>query len=172
MWISPHWSELHPLSYMSLNNFSKKSCSKVCQVKNKAYLCNRNRETNGGLKEKLDSWEDDLVAQLVEQMTLNHWVEGSSPSQVTQSWWKRKKDDLVAQLVEQMTLNHWVEGSSPSQVTPRKGGRVVDYSGLENRRTERYRGFESLPFRNSKEVLRKRSLLFLLYISPKIPSRN
>ena len=28
-----------------------------------------------------------------------------------------------------------------------KGGRVVDYSGLENRRTERYRGFESLPFR-------------------------
>ena len=38
---------------MSLNNFSKKSCSKVCQVKNKAYLCNRNRETNGGLKEKL-----------------------------------------------------------------------------------------------------------------------
>ena len=55
--------------------------------------------------------------------------------------------DLVAQLVEQMTLNHWVEGSSPSQVTLRKGGRVVDYSGLENRRTERYRGFESLPFR-------------------------
>ena len=27
---------------------------------------------------------NDLVAQLVEQMTLNHWVEGSSPSQVTQ----------------------------------------------------------------------------------------
>jgi hypothetical protein len=26
-----------------------------------------------------------LVAQLVEQMTLNHWVEGSSPSQVTQT---------------------------------------------------------------------------------------
>ena len=26
---------------------------------------------------------NDLVAQLVEQMTLNHWVEGSSPSQVT-----------------------------------------------------------------------------------------
>ena len=23
---------------------------------------------------------NDLVAQLVEQMTLNHWVEGSSPS--------------------------------------------------------------------------------------------
>ena len=27
--------------------------------------------------------EDDFVAQLVEQMTLNHWVEGSSPSEVT-----------------------------------------------------------------------------------------
>ena len=27
--------------------------------------------------------EIDLVAQLVEQMTLNHWVEGSSPSEVT-----------------------------------------------------------------------------------------
>ena len=113
---------------MSSNNFFEKSCRKVCQVKNKAYLCNRNRETNGGLNKKLDS----------------------------------RADDLVAQLVEQMTLNHWVEGSSPSQVTPRKGGRVVDYSGLENRRTERYRGFESLPFRDSKEALRKRSLLFLL----------
>ena len=27
--------------------------------------------------------EKDSVAQLVEQMTLNHWVEGSSPSGVT-----------------------------------------------------------------------------------------
>ena len=60
---------------------------------------------------------NDLVAQLVEQMTLNHWVEGSSPSQVTQIKTKPTNIDLVAQLVEQMTLNHWVEGSSPSQVT-------------------------------------------------------
>ena len=30
----------------------------------------------------------------------------------------------------------------------RRDGRVVDYSGLENRRTERYRGFESLSLRN------------------------
>ena len=29
--------------------------------------------------------EDDFVAQLVEQMTLNHWVEGSSPSEVTKN---------------------------------------------------------------------------------------
>ena len=31
-----------------------------------------------------------------------------------------------------------------------KDGRVVDCSGLENRRTERYRGFESLSFRKDK----------------------
>ena len=33
-----------------------------------------------------------------------------------------------------------------------RGGRVVDYSGLENRRTERYRGFESLPLRQIKKT--------------------
>ena len=79
--------------------------------------------------------QNDLVAQLVEQMTLNHWVEGSSPSQVTLQT-KPTNIDLVAQLVEQMTLNHWVEGSSPSQVTRFtywKDGRVVDCGGLENR---------------------------------------
>ncbi len=32
----------------------------------------------------------------------------------------------------------------------RRDGRVVDYSGLENRRTERYRGFESLSLRNKR----------------------
>ena len=37
------------------------------------------------------------------------------------------------------TTKHW------------KGGRVVDYSGLENRRAERHRGFESLPFRRENE---------------------
>ena len=58
---------------------------------------------------------DDFVAQLVEQMTLNHWVEGSSPSEVTKK--DKSGNDFVAQLVEQMTLNHWVEGSSPSEVT-------------------------------------------------------
>ena len=30
-----------------------------------------------------DDCRNDFVAQLVEQMTLNHWVEGSSPSEVT-----------------------------------------------------------------------------------------
>ena len=35
-----------------------------------------------------------------------------------------------------------------------RDGRVVDYNGLENRRTERYRGFESLSLRKSllKEI--------------------
>ena len=33
-----------------------------------------------------------------------------------------------------------------------RDGRVVDYNGLENRRTERYRGFESLSLRFSQRV--------------------
>ena len=32
----------------------------------------------------------------------------------------------------------------------RRDGRVVDYSSLENYRTERYRGFESLSLRQSQ----------------------
>ena len=51
--------------------FAKKICKKACQFKNNAYLCNRNRK------------QPDSVAQLVEQMTLNHWVESSSLSGVT-----------------------------------------------------------------------------------------
>ena len=43
-----------------------------------------------------------------------------------------------------------------SEITPckftarliRRDGRVVDYSGLENRRAERHRGFESLSLRS------------------------
>lgn len=36
----------------------------------------------------------------------------------------------------------------PLRDTVRRDGRVVDYSSLENCRTERYRGFESLSLRN------------------------
>ena len=36
------------------------------------------------------------------------------------------------------THNHW------------RDGRVVDYNGLENRRTERYRGFEALSLREKE----------------------
>ena len=52
-------------------DFFKKNRKKHCQIKNNAYLCNRNRK------------QPDSVAQLVEQMTLNHWVESSSLSGVT-----------------------------------------------------------------------------------------
>ena len=34
-----------------------------------------------------------------------------------------------------------------------RGGRVVDCTGLENRRTERYRGFESLSLRKKRKLL-------------------
>ena len=44
-----------------------------------------------------------------------------------------------------------------------RDGRVVDYSSLENYRTERYRGFESLSLRNLKKEVRF-ELLFLFYI--------
>ena len=40
-----------------------------------------------------------------------------------------------------------------------RDGRVVDYTGLENRRTERCRGFESLSLRNKEQP---DGLLFLL----------
>ena len=42
---------------------------------------------------------DALLAQLVEQLTLNQWV--------------HLVDALLAQLVEQLTLNQWVQGSNP-----------------------------------------------------------
>ena len=41
---------------------------------------------------------DALLAQLVEQLTLNQWD---------------LVDALLAQLVEQLTLNQWVQGSNP-----------------------------------------------------------
>ena len=50
---------------------------------------------------------------------------------------------------------------SPMQ---RRDGRVVDYSSLENYRTERYRGFESLSLRNVKKKEVRFELLFLFYI--------
>ena len=46
----------------------------ACQFKKKQYLCNRKCEMT-----------HDSVAQLVEQLTLNQWVVGSSPTGVTES---------------------------------------------------------------------------------------
>ena len=41
---------------------------------------------------------------------------------------------------------------------------MVDYSGLENRRTERYRGFESLPFRSEWIPQVERFVEFFLFV--------
>ncbi len=48
----------------------------------------------------------------------------------------------------------------------RRDGRVVDYSSLENCRTERCRGFESLSLRNPKAADRIGPLLFPFYHGP------
>ena len=46
------------------------------------------------------------LAQLVEQLTLNQWVQGSSP-------WRCTIYSSIAQSAERMTVNHDVTGSSP-----------------------------------------------------------
>ena len=43
---------------------------------------------------------NDLVAQLVEHMTLNHWVEGSSPSGVTRQNIKMQKTSEIQSISE------------------------------------------------------------------------
>ena len=51
----------------------------------------------------------------------------------------------------------------------RRDGRVVDCNGLENRRTERYRGFESLSLRNpqiDKSLIHNELATFCLRLSP------
>ena len=47
------------------------------------------------------------------------------------------------------TTKHW------------RDGRVVDYSSLENYRTERYRGFESLSLRNMSSMSNIVELFFM-----------
>ena len=46
-----------------------------------------------------------------------------------------------------------------------KDGRVVDYTGLENRRAERHRGFESLSFRGRKNERIITVLSFFCFLS-------
>ena len=62
---------------------------------------------------------DALVAQLVEHLTLNQGVQGSSPCRRTQLSFRYDKSEnaLVAQLVEHLTLNQGVQGSSPCRRT-------------------------------------------------------
>ena len=59
-----------------------------------------------------------LLAQLVEQLTLNQWVQGSNPWECTTYFLHYA---LLAQLVEQLTLNQWVQGSNPWECTSTTG---------------------------------------------------
>ena len=47
---------------------------------------------------------------------------------------------------------------------------MVDYSGLENRRAERHRGFESLSLRYQKELSKSLSSFFIysIFVSAKL----
>ncbi len=58
--------------------------------------------------------KDALVAQLVEHLTLNQGVQGSTPCRRTK---KYICFALVAQLVEHLTLNQGVQGSTPCRRT-------------------------------------------------------
>ena len=64
--------------------------------------------------------KNDSIAQLVEHITFNDGVLGSSPSRVTKmtrNFQINKCKDSIAQLVEHITFNDGVLGSSPSRVT-------------------------------------------------------
>ena len=56
-----------------------------------------------------------------------------------------------------------IQNKDASQVVVKvwRDGRVVDYNGLENRRTERYRGFESLSLRSKVLQVERLAGLFL-----------
>ncbi len=58
---------------------TKKLHKKFCNTKKNTYLCIAKRVAIVCRKRSVT----DSVAQLVEQLTLNQWVEGSSPSGVT-----------------------------------------------------------------------------------------
>ena len=47
----------------------------------------------------------------------------------------------------------------------RRSGRVVECTGLENQRTERYRGFESLLLRIEMSLLKSEDIFFNNYLA-------
>ena len=68
----------------------------------------------------------------------------------------------IAQLVEQRSPKPQVGGSTPSRrasfsLESRRGGRVVECGGLENRFGASQRGFESLPLRHINRDLNRRA---------------
>ena len=71
---------------------------------------------------------------------------------IKKTFWHRKVRRIFVDSKKSRTFAS-LSKTKPSYKEVWKGGRVVDYSGLENRRAERHRGFESLPFR--KEIKRR-----------------
>ena len=80
--------------------------------------------------------KDAPVAQLVEHLTLNQGVQGSSPCGCTRGGTNAsflfEKHALVAQLVEHLTLNQGVQGSTPCRRTKVK--KVADMAQLVEQR--------------------------------------
>ena len=73
----------HPIEAMSRGEIAhceKKSCPKCLQYSEKVVPLHH---SSGGKPLWHSRMKLDFVAQLVEQLTLNQWVEGSSPSEVT-----------------------------------------------------------------------------------------
>ncbi len=61
---------------------------------------------------------------------------------------------IVCNFAPVKNRNMWfLAGFSSVKSSFRKDGRVVDYTGLENRRAERHRGFESLSFRKALRLV-------------------
>ena len=104
----------------SLILFTKDKCGILVQVRAEARTLVYAERSRGCRKFRRNFAE---IAQLVEHNLAKVRVASSS---------------LVFRSKKVLHVRHW------------KGGRVVDYSGLENRRAERHRGFESLPFRRER----------------------
>ena len=86
--------------------------------------------------------KDAPVAQLVEHLTLNQGVQGSSPCGCT--FEKQKRDAPVAQLVEHLTLNQGVQGSSPCGCTKKQTLKVCFFCNtLEEEEVAEY---DNIPF--------------------------
>ena len=70
---------------------------------------------------------------------------------------------IVCNFAPVKNRNMWfLTGFSSVKSSFRKDGRVVDYTGLENRRAERHRGFESLSFRKALRLVEFLNQFFIL----------
>ena len=78
---------------------------------------------------------------------------------------ERKKVITFALAIETLAGNN-------SLHSQRRDGRVVDYNGLENRRAERHRGFESLSLRSIVLLIFKRVGYKALYTALFFISKN